>query len=89
MKRILTLLTAIAFASASLLADAAPRAAEDPSASVVSTSGPAPKAKKQALNKRKAHQASHKMGHKTGHKMGKKSLKKSHKKIRKNKRAMY
>lgn len=46
MKKILTLLAAVAFAGTALVAEAAtPKAAEEPNATVISTDAPAPRAK--------------------------------------------
>lgn len=54
MKKILTLLAAVAFASTALFAEAAtPRAAEDPSAPVESSDTPMPKVRKVAPDKAK------------------------------------
>lgn len=54
MKKILTLLAAVAFASTALFAEAAtPRAAEDPSAPVESSDAPMPKVRKVAPDKAK------------------------------------
>lgn len=49
MKKFLTLLAAVTFAATAVLAEAAtPKAAEEPSATVLSTDAPAPRAKKVA-----------------------------------------
>ncbi len=78
MKKFLSFLTALAFASTAMLADAAPRAAEDPTASVVSTSYPAPKARKHTAKHGKKHASAHKAAKKPA-KKGKKAGKKAKK----------
>lgn len=49
MKKFLTMLVAVSFAATAMLAEAAtPKAAEEPSATVISTDAPAPRAQKVA-----------------------------------------
>lgn len=74
MKKFLSLIAAVAFAATALVAEAAtPKAAEDPSATVVSTSAPAPKVKK----------ANHATAKKHGAKKPAKAKAKAKKKVRK------